>query len=378
MDALLDHRPVAHLRTLEDLDSERLMRLLRRAAELKADRAAWGSALRGRTVLLQFDKPSTRRACRSRRRWPASAAWRPFVDGAGSPLGVREPIRDVARVVSRYCAAIVLRTGAQDTVDEFAAWSSAPVVNGLTERHHPVQALADLQTLTERFGGATGLDLAFVGDGGSNIAHSLIQGLRALGGLAQDRLPPGSRAGPGHPGRRPVGRCRRGRADRRPRGPVGGRAGRAGRLHGRVRLDGRGEPREAKLAALAPYRVTQKLFDTASSVAVFLHCLPAHRGEEVDDEVIEGPRSAVWDQAENRLHTAAALLVTLLDLDVDGGEADGLSSTSPVRRRLSARRPAVLGHGARRGRRRRRGAVRRQAARPPPRTAVPESPRGRP
>ncbi|CAA9532458.1 MAG: Ornithine carbamoyltransferase [uncultured Thermoleophilia bacterium] len=322
MQSAMDHRRGAHLRTLEDLDADELMALLRLAAELKSDHHAHSVALRGRTVLLQFDRPSTRTRLSFEAAVARLGGATSFVAGGDAPLGVREPIRDLARVASRYCAAVVLRTGAQATVDEFASWSAVPVINGLTDRHHPVQALADLQTLTERFGGATGLDLAFVGDGGSNIAHSLIQACALVGAWLRIACPAGHAPDPAILA---AGQARAADAGGQvvlldePREAVAG----VQAVYTDVFVSmGEEDRRQEKLATLAPYRVTTELFELAAADAVFLHCLPAHRGEEVDDEVLEGPRSAVWDQAENRLHTAAALLVTLLGRGTDGGDDD--------------------------------------------------------
>ncbi len=319
------HRPVAHLRTLEDLDADQLMSVLRRAGELKADPSPWASALRGRTVLLQFDKPSTRTRLSFESAVARLGGAATFVDGGTSPLGTREPVRDVARVAARYCAAVVLRTSDQATVDEFAAWSSVPVVNGLTDRHHPVQALADLLTLSERFGGATGLDLAYVGDGGSNVAHSLIQACALVGAWLRIACPAEHTPDPtilAAAQARSAGAGGQITVLQDPREAVAG----VQAVYTDVFVSMGEESSSAlKLAPLVPYRVTSELFALAAADAVFLHCLPAHRGEEVDDAVLEGPRSAVWDQAENRLHTAAALLVTLLSLSPDG---DGRGETS--------------------------------------------------
>jgi len=225
-------------------------------------------------------------------------------------LGRGEPISDSARVISRYCAAIVIRTHAHADVEEFAWWSTVPVVNALTDTHHPCQALADLLTLREHFGTLAGLEVAYVGDG-NNVAHSLIEACVLAGIHVRLACPAGY-----HP-----------HAD-----VVAWAAGVATETGGSVRiLDdpaeavagahavytdvfvsmGEDELRDEKLAVLGRYQVDETLMARARPDAVFMHCLPAHRGEEITEAVLEGPQSVVFDQAENRLHTAAAVLVTL-------------------------------------------------------------------
>ena len=208
-------------------------------------------------------------------------------------------------MLSRYLDAIMIRTHAHTRVQELAAAASVPVINGLTDEHHPCQALADLQVLRERLGGLAGRRLAWVGDGGSNVCHSLAAAASLTGmevvvaapagyePVAAELGPAASHRGRLRPGRR--GDRRRCRRDRHvyEHGP-GGRA--------RVRL-----------AALAPYQVNTGLLEHAAPGHVVLHCLPAHCGEEITREVLWGPSSAVWDEAENRLHAQKALLAMIVE-----------------------------------------------------------------
>ena len=227
-------------------------------------------------------------------------------------MGARESVRDVARNLERFVDAIVARTGPHAVVVELAAQASIPVINGLTLREHPCQALADIFTLRERFGRLDGVVLAFVGDG-NNVYHSLA----LLGAVSRDGDPPrpsaGLRAEPHDRRARPRARGERRRPARLqrtiPRRPFAARrsstptpgprwARRPRRRNGAMRL--------------RRYRVDAALLETAGPDAVAMHCLPAHRGEEITSEVMDGPRSIIWDQSENRLHVQKALLVEVL------------------------------------------------------------------
>jgi ornithine carbamoyltransferase len=201
-------------------------------------------------------------------------------------------------VLSRYVHAIVIRSGSHTIVSELAETASVPVVNGLTPSHHPCQALADLLTLKERFGDLEGLRLAYVGDG-NNVARSLTI-LGALAGLeVRVASPDGYQLEDGHGATLTVD----------PRAAVEG----ADAVYTDVWVSmGDEAEAERRLAALTPYRIDEQLLGHAAVRAVVLHCLPAHPGEEISEEVLYGERSAVWDQAENRLHAQKALLERLL------------------------------------------------------------------
>ena len=292
--------PVRHFLTGEELTGDELDRLLARAHALKAGRAdgAGREALAGRTVALFFERPSTR----TRISFQVGVS-----ELGGAPLPLRadelqlgrgESIGDTARVLSRMVHAIVIRSGSDDTVAELADHAEVPVVNGLTPLHHPCQALADLLTLRERFGSLDGLRVAYVGDG-NNVARSLAIVGRAAGIELVVAAPEGFRLEP------ELGVEQTG-------DPLKAAAG-ADALYTDVWVSmGDEEEAAARREALAPFQLNEALMDAAADRAVALHCLPAHPGEEITEGVLYGDRSAVWDQAENRLHAQKALLELLL------------------------------------------------------------------
>jgi ornithine carbamoyltransferase len=285
--------------TGEEFGAFELGKLLDRALELKAGRGEVGSdSLAGRSIALVFQKPSTR----TRISFEVGVA-----ELGGTPIVLRgdemqfsrgESAGDTARVLSRYVDAIVIRSGSHEAVLELANTAGVPVVNGLTPLHHPCQALADLMTLRERFGALEGLRLAYVGDG-NNVARSLA----VLGELAGVEVvvaaPPGYQLEEGHGAKLT--------ADPR------AAADSADALYTDVWVS-MGDEEEAALrrSDLAPFRLDADLLAAAKDRAIVLHCLPAHPGEEITSDVLYGDASAVWDQAENRLHAQKALLEALL------------------------------------------------------------------
>jgi ornithine carbamoyltransferase len=280
--------------------AERLPELLDRAAELKAGRPGEGSsALRGRSVALVFEQPSTR----TRVSFEVGVA-----ELGGTPIQLRadelqlsrgESVGDVARVLSRYLHAIVIRSGSHERVVDLAAAADVPVINALTPLHHPCQAIADLLTLRERFGDLEGLRVAFVGDG-NNVTRSLALLGTAMGVQVVASSPPGFELEP-EAGAELVGD---------PREAVVGAD--AVYTDVWVSMGEEGAEVESKREALAPYRVDEELLAAASERAIVLHCLPAHPGEEITEGALYGERSAVFDQAENRLHAQKALLEMLV------------------------------------------------------------------
>src|SRR5215211_986928 len=279
--------------TGEELTAEEQLRLLDRAIELKADRLS-SRALEGKSVALVFDKPSTR----TRVSFDVGVhelGGHPVVLRQGElQLARGESPRDVALVLSRMVHAIGIRTGPHELVEELAAHASVPVINMLTREHHPCQALADLLTLLERFGTLEGLKLAYVGDG-NNMARSLLIAGRIAGMEVAVASPP-ELSLPEAPGVEPAEAVRGAHA-----------------LYTDVWVsmgdeDDAGRRREL----LSPYRIDADLLAQARDDAVVLHCLPAHPGEEITEDVLYGERSAAWDQAENRLHAQKALLEHLL------------------------------------------------------------------
>jgi ornithine carbamoyltransferase len=281
---------------ISDLDSSEFERLLDSAEAFKEQPDAQADALRGRTVAMFFEKPSTRT-----RSSFAAAAYRL----GGLPLSLRpdelqlgrgEPIADTARVLSAYMAAIIIRTFAQTELEEVAAAADVPVINALSDSHHPLQALADMLTLRERFAKLEGLKLAYIGDG-NNVANSLIEAGALTGVEVVVACPPGYE--PGIAGAA---------VTHDPTEAVEG----AHAVYTDVWVSmGEDAERDRRLTDLQRYQVNETLLERAAPDAIFLHCLPAHRGEEVTAEVIDGPRSAVWQQAANRLPTEQALLYAL-------------------------------------------------------------------
>ena len=269
------------------------MRLLQRATELKAARDS-SRALEGQSVALVFEKPSTRTRV-SFETGVFELGGHPLVLREGElQLSRGESPRDTALVLGRMVHAIGIRTGPHETVDELARHSNVPVINMLTHAHHPCQVLADLMTLRERFGTLDGLKLAYVGDG-NNMARSLLIG-GAIAGIEVALATPPELSLPEAPGIDPAEAVRGAHA-----------------IYTDVWVSmGDEEDAERRRALLAPYRVDAELVAQARDDAIVLHCLPAHPGEEISEEVLYGERSAVWDQAENRLHAQKALLELLL------------------------------------------------------------------
>lgn len=291
---------VKHLLTGAELAPAELAALLERSAELKAGREAGlgGEALGGRSVALLFGLASTRTRVSFEVAVGELGARALALRGDELQLGRGESIADTARVLSRYLHAIVVRWAEHEPVAELAAASEVPVVNALTPLHHPCQALADLLTLGERLGGLDGVSVAYVGDG-NNVARSLAILGRAAGVEVRVATPPGYELEPGL-------------AALDTHDPREAAAG-ADALYTDVWVSmGDEAEAERRRAALAPYRLDEDLIALASERAIALHCLPAHPGEEISEGVLYGERSAVWDQAENRLHTEKALLEALV------------------------------------------------------------------
>jgi ornithine carbamoyltransferase len=283
-----------HFLTGEELTTAEQRRLLERAIELKADRLS-SRALDGKSVALVFDKPSTRTRV-SFDTGVHELGGHPLILRQGELQMARgESPRDVALVLSRMVHAIGIRTGPHETVRELAEHASIPVVNMLTEEHHPCQALADLMTLLERFGTLEGLKLAYVGDG-NNMARSLLIAGQIAGVEVAVASPP-ELSLPEAPSMEPAEAVRGAHA-----------------LYTDVWVSMGDEDDDAgrRRELLAPYRIDADLVAQARDDAIVLHCLPAHPGEEITEDVLYGERSAVWDQAENRLHAQKSLLEHLL------------------------------------------------------------------
>lgn len=285
--------------TGSEIAGGRLANLLDRAEELRLARPAEGSdALAGKSVALIFEKPSTRTRI-SFEIGVAEMGGTPIVlNGNEMQLSRGESPGDTARVLSRYVAAIVIRSGSDETVVELGESADVPVVNALTPQFHPCQAIADLLTLKQRFGGLGGLKVAYVGDG-NNVARSLAVAGSLVGVEVAVAAPPGYQLEPEAPAlltHDPHEAVRH-----------------ADAIYGDVWVSmGDEATAEQRRADFEPYRIDAALLGEAKPEAVVMHCLPAHPGEEITADVLYGERSAVWDQAENRLHAQKALLEYLL------------------------------------------------------------------
>ena len=311
---------VRHYLTVASLGPDEFARLIALARRMKSEPSGWRAVIDGGRLAMLFDKPSTR----TRVSFEAAA-----VNLGMHPLMLRpdelqigrgEPPQDTARVLSRMVDAICWRTFSQAKLEAFASFATIPVINALTDEHHPCQALADLMTIEETLGTLAGRRLAYVGDG-NNVAHSLIEAGALAGMQLVLATPDAYRPDPGIvDAARVVARSTGGGIE------LVGDPAEACRGADAVYTDvwtsmGEESEREARQRAFRGYVVTPGLMALAKPEAVFLHCLPAHRGEEVEEAVIEGPWSRVWDEAENRLWTEQAVLYAFITGDWRGERA---------------------------------------------------------
>jgi ornithine carbamoyltransferase len=286
--------------TGEELGAFELGKLLDEAVAMKAGRRSGRSAaaLGGRSIGLVFERPSTRTRISFEVGVAELGATPIVLRGDELQLARGESIGDTGRVLSRFLDAIVIRSGSHESVAELAAAAEVPVVNALTPLHHPCQALADLLTMRERFGRLEGLRLAYVGDG-NNVARSLAIACELAGVELVVAAPQGYQLEEGHGAK----------LTDDPRAAAEG----ADAIYTDVWVSmGDEEEAERRRRDLAPFRVDADLLSAGGDEAIVLHCLPAHPGEEISAELLYGPRSAVWDQAENRLHAQKALLRELV------------------------------------------------------------------
>jgi len=301
---------VRHFLSIGDLERDELALLLDQSASLKARPATGG--LTGRTVALIFEKPSLRTRLSFDVGIAQLGGHSVYLSPAEVGLGRRESVSDVARVASRMADAVVLRVNAHETIEEFARYSEVPVINGLSDLSHPCQGLADIFTIRERKGpDLRGVAIAYIGDG-NNVAHSLMLCVAKTGASLRMATPAGYE---------PLARYRElAAADARSSGaqitigndPVAAVTG-ADVVYTDVWTSmGQEQEYERRRRAFQGFQLNASLLARAKRDAIVLHDLPAHRGEEITDEVIDGPQSAVFDQAENRLHTEKALLCWLL------------------------------------------------------------------
>ncbi len=291
-----------------DLTQPELVQLLDAAAAIKQNTARYSRALQGRYISLLFEKPSLRT------RLTFELAIKQLGGDAVASLGTiggREPLQDIARNLDRWTHAIVARTFKQETIDALAQWSSVPVINALSDKYHPCQALADMQTLRERFSNLRTVKLAFIGDG-NNVAHSLMLCTARLGIDFRIATPVGYGPDPAVVSQAQMLAAESGSSMTLTNEPLEAVSG-ANAIYTDVWAS-MGQESEAaqRSAVFDPYQVNEALMEVAETGALFMHCLPAHRGDEVTEGVIESQNSVVFDQAENRLHAQKALLLMLM------------------------------------------------------------------
>ena len=284
---------------------------LRLASDVKANPARYRGSLDGKSLVLIFEKPSLRTRVTFEIAIAQLGGYSTFLDHTEVRLGQREPVRDIARNLERWVQGIVARVFAQKTLDDLAKNANVPVINALSDKYHPCQALADVFTLEERFGGLRGLKFAYIGDG-NNMCHSLMMAAAQTGAEIRVATPEGY-----EPEASIVSHARRVAEMTGGKVEVLTSAQDAVRGVQAVYTDvwaSRGQEGEAatRETAFVDYQVNEALLALAASDAVFMHCLPAHRGLEVTGAVIDSPRSIVYDQAENRLHVQKAILHSLL------------------------------------------------------------------
>ena len=294
--------------TLMDLSSDEVVLLLKRAIELKSGKDAQKCPLIGKSIGLVFEKASTRTRVSLEVGIYQLGAQAIYMSPMDTQIGRGETIHDTAKVLSRYLDAVVIRTYSHNTLMELASYSSIPVINGLSDLHHPCQILSDLMTILEKKGRLKDIKLTYIGDG-NNVANSLIEAASLMGLNLVMACPKGYE--PDHE------ILKKAKASSNSHIAVvtdsKEAADKADVLYTDVWISMGQEKEEAKKKRkFKDYQLNSKLLSYAKKDAIVLHCMPAHRGEEITDEVIDGPQSVVFDQAENRLHTQKALLEFLL------------------------------------------------------------------
>ena len=291
-----------------DLTDDELLHLLDLAAEVKRSPRDYARALDGKSIALLFEKPSLRTRLTFELAIKQLGGDALFVDG---PIGVREPLKDIARNLDRWVDGIVARVFKQGTVEGLAEWSSVPVINALSDLYHPCQALGDAQTLREHFGELKGRKVAFIGDG-NNVAHSLMLTSLRLGADFAIGCPEGYTPDPDIVAQAEGLAAVSGASLLITHDTAQALAG-AHAVYTDVWASmGQEQELSERKKSFHAFQVDDELFAQARSDAIFMHCLPAKRGEEVTDSIMEHRRSAIFDQAENRLHAQKALLLMML------------------------------------------------------------------
>ncbi len=300
-----------HLLALQDFTQAQLQTFIERALVLKKERKSgiYHNHLAGRTICLLFEKPSTRTRVSFESAMYGMGGQVIFMSAKETQLDRGEPLKDTARVLARYADAIVVRTFGQEVVDELSKYSDVPVVNALTDLHHPCQILSDVMTVIESKGTLDGLKIVWLGDG-NNMANSWIQAASVLGFSLTLACPEGYEPDPAlleaasKVAKHPITLLR---------DPV-----EAVRGADVINVDvwasmGQEDESEARLSIFQPYQLNSSLLNKANKEAIVLHCLPAHREEEITEEVLEGAQSVAFDQAENKMHMHKAILELLIN-----------------------------------------------------------------
>ncbi len=296
--------------SLLDWSTENLGRLLEKAIEVKANRVHFARSLEGRTLFMYFEKPSLRTRVTFEAGMTQLGGHAIHYTAADGKIGVRESVEDVARNLDRWMDAAMCRTFSHELVEELARFTEIPVINGLTDLLHPCQALADYLTLQEVKGELRGRKLVYIGDG-NNVAHSLLNGGAKLGVNVSIVTPEGY-----DPKSEIVDAAKEQAAATGARIEVGhdmaAVAGADAVYTDAWASMGQEKEAQARRAIFAPYQVNKEVMAQAGDEAIFMHCLPAHRGEEVTNEIADSPRSVIFQQAENRLHAQKAVLLEVL------------------------------------------------------------------
>lgn len=300
--------------TLADYSSKEILYLLEQAKEMKQMRKEGEphAYLNGKVLGMIFEKPSTRTRVSFEVGMIQLGGQAIFLSSKDIQIGRGESVYDTAQVLSRYVDGVMIRTFAHKTLEEFATCASIPIINGLTDLHHPVQVMADLLTIWEHKGKLSGLKVCYVGDGYNNMAHSLLEGAIKVGMDISIASPAGYEPDP-----QIVQQARQvgiltGSKVQITNSPIEAMEQADVVITDTWTSMGQEEEQEERIKIFSPYQVNQELCSYAKKDYLFLHCLPAHRGEEVTAEIIDGPHSAVYDEAENRLHAQKAILKAVM------------------------------------------------------------------
>jgi ornithine carbamoyltransferase len=299
------------LLSLQEASGEDLDALFKLTDKMKQAPEQFFGKLRGKALAMLFQKPSMRTRVSFEVGMQQLGGAAVYMPPQEHPLGDREAVKDVARVLSRYCDAAVIRSYAHSDVAEFARHASMPVINGLSDSYHPCQTLADLYTIREKFKGLSKMNIAYIGDG-NNVLASLLYGAAKVGANLAIALPRGY-----EPSEEILRDIKLISKDSGSKITLSNNPFTAIKNAHAIYTDvwvsmGQEKQREQRLRDFQPFQVNAAIISKAPKDSIVMHCLPAHRGEEITDEVIENPRSAIFDQAENRLHTQKALLYLML------------------------------------------------------------------